>query len=62
VCVHVDLFNGKIGFILLHTIAEDQIQWIKNPQMEGQEVYQIEEKYFRWQLLEEPKNVKDILK
>ena len=54
IAVHFDLFNGQVAFIKLHNIKGDNINWITRQQMEGQTVFNIDQNYFTWKLIEKP--------
>jgi hypothetical protein len=52
VCVHFDLFNGQVAFVRLDAIRENDLNWITRQQMEGQSVFEIDQNYFKWRLLD----------
>lgn len=52
VCIHFDLFNGQVAFIQLDSIGENDVHWITRQQMEGQSVFEIDQNYFKWRLLD----------
>jgi hypothetical protein len=54
VAIHFDLFNGQVAFVRLDTIEDNDINWITRQQMEGQTVFNIEQNYFIWKLIEKP--------
>ncbi|MBS9767366.1 MAG: hypothetical protein KGV44_07485 [Flavobacteriaceae bacterium] len=54
VAVHFDLFNGQVAFVKLDEIEDDNVNWITRQQMEGQTVFNIDQNYFVWKLIEEP--------
>ncbi len=54
VAVHFDLFNGQVAFVKLDEIEDNNVNWITRQQMEGQTVFNIDQNYFVWKLIEEP--------
>ncbi len=54
ILIHFDLFNGQVAFVRLDNIQSDDINWITRQQMEGQTVFNIEQNYFKWKLIEKP--------
>lgn len=52
VCIHFDLFNGQVAFVQLDSIGGNDIHWITRQQMEGQSVFEIDQNYFKWRLLD----------
>jgi hypothetical protein len=54
IAIHFDLFNGQVAFVRLDTIEDNDINWITRQQMEGQTVFNIEQNYFIWKLIEKP--------
>ncbi|MGI6484408.1 MAG: restriction endonuclease [Candidatus Dojkabacteria bacterium] len=59
--IHFDIYNGQVAFIPLDEIADDNVNWITRQQMEGQTVFNIDQNYFLWKLLEKPMQYKDIM-
>lgn len=59
--IHVDLFNGKVAFIDISNIDEKNINWEYRAQFEGKKVFNINEKYFIWNLSEFPPTLEEIL-
>lgn len=60
VAVHFDLFNGQVAFVKLDNISETSVNWITRQQMEGQTVFNIDQNYFVWKLIEEPPKFTDL--
>jgi len=60
VAIHFDVFEGRAGFVKLDSIKDDDVNWVHRQQMEGQEVFSIDEKYFTWKMLEIPTEYKDM--
>lgn len=52
VCIHLDIYNGQVAFVQLDTIEENDINFITRQQMEGQSVFQIEQNFFKWRLID----------
>lgn len=52
--LHFDLFIGQAAFVDISEIEEDNLNWITRQQMEGQSVFNIDQNYFKWLLVEEP--------
>ena len=52
--IHLDLFNGQVAFVRLDEIEDDSVNWITRQQMEGQTVFNIDQNYFIWKLIEFP--------
>lgn len=52
--IHFDLFNGQVAFVKIDEINDDNINWITRQQMEGQTVFNIDQNYFVWKLMEKP--------
>ena len=52
--IHFDLFNGQVAFVRLDEIEDNSINWITRQQMEGQTVFNIDQNYFIWKLIEFP--------
>lgn len=50
--VHADLFRGVVAFVLLDIISEDDLNFVRRQQMEGQLVYSIPIEFFSWRLLD----------
>lgn len=59
--IHFDIFNGQVAFVPLDEIEENDQNWITRQQMEGQTVFNINQNYFVWKLLEKPPLYADIL-
>lgn len=59
--IHFDIYNGQVAFVPLDTIEENDQNWITRQQMEGQTVFNINQNYFVWKLLEEPLSYTQIL-
>lgn len=57
IAIHFDLFNGQVAFVRLDTIEDDNINWITRQQMEGQTVFNIDQNYFVWKLIEQPPKI-----
>jgi len=60
VIMHVDMFNGQVGFVNISNIEDTDINWITRQQMEGQTVFNINQNYFIWKLIEPPPKLSDI--
>lgn len=58
--VHFDLFNGQVAFVNISNIEDDDVSWITRQQMEGQTVFNIDQNYFIWKLIDEPPNFLDL--
>jgi hypothetical protein len=58
--IHFDIFNGQVAFIKLNEIEEDSVNWITRQQMEGQTVFNIDQNYFIWKLMENPPKYEEI--
>jgi hypothetical protein len=54
VCIHFDLFNGQAAFVPLSRISDSDVHWITRQQMEGQSVFEIDQNFFKWRLLDPP--------
>ncbi|MGV8131851.1 MAG: restriction endonuclease, partial [Candidatus Pacearchaeota archaeon] len=54
VLIHFDIFNGQVAFVKLNKIKENDINWITRQQMEGQTVFNIDQNYFIWKLVDSP--------
>jgi hypothetical protein len=52
VCIHVDIYNGQVAFIQLDKIEENDVNFVTRQQMEGQSVFQIEQNFFKWRLVD----------
>ena len=52
ICIHFDLFNGQVAILRLDTIEENDVNFETREQMEGQTVLKIEQKDFKWRLLD----------
>lgn len=52
VCVHFDMFNGQVAFVRLDSIAENDLHWVTRQQMEGQTVFNIDQDYFAWRIMD----------
>jgi len=50
-CMHFDVFNGQIAFVRLDSINESDLNWITRQQMEGQTVFNIDQGYFGWRVM-----------
>lgn len=60
IVMHFDLFNGQVAFVRLDTIDGNDLNWITRQQMEGQTVFNIDQNYFSWKLLDPPPKWDDI--
>ncbi|KKR09447.1 MAG: hypothetical protein UT37_C0020G0002 [Parcubacteria group bacterium GW2011_GWA2_39_18] len=58
--IHIDLYNGQAAFIKLDDIEDNSVNWITRQQMEGQTVFNIDQNYFVWKIIENPIKFKDI--
>jgi hypothetical protein len=58
--IHFDLFNGQVAFVRIDEIEDDSVNWITRQQMEGQTVFNIDQNYFVWKLIESPPKYKDL--
>ena len=54
ICVHIDTFNGQVAFVRLDQIEENDINWITRQQMEGQTVFNIDQGFFAWRIMDKP--------
>ena len=54
IIIHFDFFNGQVAFVRLDEIEDDSINWTTRKQMEGQKVFNIDQNYFIWKLIEFP--------
>jgi hypothetical protein len=52
ICIHVDVYNGQVAFVQLDNIEENDVNFVTRQQMEGQSVFQIEQNFFKWRLLD----------
>ena len=59
--IHFDIFNGQVAFVRSDSIEEGDKHWITRTQMEGQTVFNIDQNYFLWKLVETPPLISDIL-
>lgn len=59
--IHVDLFNGCVAFIDISNIDEKNINWEYRQQFEGKKVFNINKKYFIWNLSETPPTLEVVL-
>lgn len=60
IIIHFDLFNGQVAIVKMDDIDDDNINWITRQQMEGQTVFNIDQNYFIWKLLEKPPKFNDL--
>ncbi len=51
ICAHFDVFNGQVAFVRLDMIDENNLNWITRQQMEGQTVFNIDQGYFGWRIM-----------
>tara|TARA_B100001142_G_scaffold196887_1_gene195758 strand:+ start:385 stop:1170 length:786 start_codon:yes stop_codon:yes gene_type:complete len=58
--IHFDLFNGQVAFVKLDEIEDDSVNWITRQQMEGQTVFNIDQNYFVWKLIDRPPKFRDL--
>lgn len=58
--IHFDLFNGQVAFVKIDEIEDSNVNWITRQQMEGQTVFNIDQNYFLWKLIEKPPTINDI--
>jgi len=58
--VHFDLFNGQAAFVKTDEIDDDNVNWITRQQMEGQTVFNIDQNFFVWKLIENPIKFSDL--
>ena len=58
--IHFDLFNGQVAFVKLDEIEDDSVNWITRQQMEGQTVFNIDQNYFVWKLIDKPPKFRDL--
>ena len=52
ICIHIDVYNGQVAFVQLDTIEEQNVNFITRQQMEGQSIFQIDQNYFKWRLID----------
>ena len=52
VCMHFDVFNGQVAFVRLDTIDDADQRWITRQQMEGQTVFNIDQSFFAWRIMD----------
>jgi hypothetical protein len=52
ICIHVDIYNGQVAFVQLDNIEENDVNFVTRQQMEGQSVFQIDQNFFKWRLLD----------
>ncbi len=60
ICIHVDIFNGQVAFVQLDNIEENDINFVTRQQMEGQSVFQIDQNYFKWRLLDPAPSLEEL--
>lgn len=60
--LHFDIFNGQVAVVRIDNIPENSMCWITRQQMEGQTVFNIDQNYFIWKLVEDCPNLEDIKK
>lgn len=58
--IHFDLYNGQVAIIRLDQIENNSVNWITRQQMEGQTVFNIDQNYFIWKIIETPPKFKDL--
>lgn len=58
--VHFDLFNGQVAFVKVDDIDDNNVNWITRQQMEGQTVFNIDQNYFVWKIIEFPPKFTDL--
>ncbi len=58
--IHFDLYNGQVAFIKLDEIKDSSVNWITRQQMEGQTVFNINQNYFVWKIIEIPVKYREI--
>ena len=58
-CMHADIFNGQVALIRLDTIRDNDTHWITRQQMEGQTVFNIDQNYFSWRIIDAPSSIAD---
>ena len=58
--IHFDLYNGQVAFVKLDTVKDSSVNWITRQQMEGQTVFNIDQNFFIWKIIESPVKYKDI--
>lgn len=54
IAIHFDLYNGQVAFVKLDEISDESVNWITRQQMEGQTVFNIDQNYFAWKIIEIP--------
>jgi len=52
ICTHIDLYNGQVAFIRLDQIAENDAHFVTRHQNEGLSVLNIDQNYFKWELID----------
>lgn len=60
ICIHVDVYNGQMAFVRLDQVKENDINFVTRQQMEGQSVFQIDQNYFKWRLLDPVPKLSDL--
>lgn len=60
IAIHFDLYNGQVAFLKLDEIEDNSVNWITRQQMEGQTVFNIDQNYFVWKIMEQPVKYKEI--
>lgn len=61
IVIHFDIFNGQVWFVKIHDISDTDQNWITRQQMEGQTVFQIDQNFFLWKLIEKPLSYEELL-
>ncbi|MEZ5435159.1 MAG: hypothetical protein R3E67_00560 [Pseudomonadales bacterium] len=60
ICIHVDVYNGQVAFVRLDHVEENDVHFVTRQQMEGQSVFQIDQNYFKWRLLDKVPNLNEL--
>ncbi|MFN5324416.1 MAG: restriction endonuclease [Bacteroidota bacterium] len=60
ICIHVDIYNGQVAFVQLDNILENDVNFVTRQQMEGQSVFQIEQNFFKWRLIDPAPSLDDL--
>jgi hypothetical protein len=54
IVMHYDFYNGQVAFVEIYNIEDNNIFWVTRQQKEGQTVFNIDQNYFVWRLIDAP--------
>lgn len=58
--LHFDVFDGRVALVALNTIDESKAAWVSRDEYEGQQVIELPDHSFIWQIADEPPDLASV--